>query len=269
MNTVNAPVIIGGCHRSGTSLLRRIINAHSRIYCGPEVKFFRDFYSDYFHDPLNHLRFSTSARSMLPEAQLLDILGDCFVRIHEAAARNFNKPRWADKCPENVLFLDKWDEILGEHWYFVHVLRNPVDVIASMEEAGFDLAVPTGLEARIAFYIRYTEAGLDFSERHPDRSYRVWYEDVVADPRREISQLMNWLGEEFELNQLDYNQAARHQPGLEDPNVRGENSVHARSVGRGSQAFSTEQLHEIQSGMAGLWKRLGANPDLLFPERAV
>ena len=40
------PIIVGGCHRSGTSLVRRLLNAHSRIYCGPEVKFFRDFFKD-------------------------------------------------------------------------------------------------------------------------------------------------------------------------------------------------------------------------------
>ncbi|MBI3997802.1 MAG: sulfotransferase [Armatimonadetes bacterium] len=48
------PIIIGGCPRSGTSLVRRILNAHSRIYSGPEVKFFRDFSGDYPNDPLRH-----------------------------------------------------------------------------------------------------------------------------------------------------------------------------------------------------------------------
>jgi hypothetical protein len=45
------PIIIGGCHRSGTSLLRRILNARSRIHCGPEIKFLRDFHGDYYGDP--------------------------------------------------------------------------------------------------------------------------------------------------------------------------------------------------------------------------
>jgi len=60
------PVVIEGCHRSGTSLVRRIRDSHSRIHCGPEVPFFRDFYGDYSDDSYAHLRFST-ARSLLSE----------------------------------------------------------------------------------------------------------------------------------------------------------------------------------------------------------
>ena len=30
------PIIVGGCFRSGTSLVRRLLNAHSRIFCGPD-----------------------------------------------------------------------------------------------------------------------------------------------------------------------------------------------------------------------------------------
>jgi len=72
------PIIIGGCHRSGTSLIRRILDSHSRIHCGPEVKFFRAFYEDCFDDPLRHLRFISSVRVLLPEDDLLEILGQAF-----------------------------------------------------------------------------------------------------------------------------------------------------------------------------------------------
>src|SRR5688572_13485442 len=103
----NCPIIIGGCYRSGTSLFRRILDTHSRIHCGPEVKFFKDFYDDYTI-PLKHARFMQTARSILPEADLMDILGRAFIELHEAAAKRAGKPRWADKNPENVLYLSEW-----------------------------------------------------------------------------------------------------------------------------------------------------------------
>src|ERR1700686_4824682 len=102
--TLNSrPIIVGGCHRSGTSLVRRLLNAHSRIHCGPEIKFFRDFYGDYPDDPLWPMRFMAPARTFLPEAELLELFGRAFVAVHERAAVRAGKVRWADKTPENVL----------------------------------------------------------------------------------------------------------------------------------------------------------------------
>ncbi len=75
------PIIVGGCLRSGTSVIRRILNAHSRIHRGPEVKFFRDFFGDYVHDPIHNLRFTTTARSLLPQPELFDLLGRAFLAM--------------------------------------------------------------------------------------------------------------------------------------------------------------------------------------------
>lgn len=46
MNLIDAsqqPIIIGGCYRSGTTLLRRLLDSHSNVHCRPEVKFFNDY----------------------------------------------------------------------------------------------------------------------------------------------------------------------------------------------------------------------------------
>jgi Sulfotransferase family len=176
------PIIIGGCHRSGTSLVRRILNAHSHIYCGPEAKFFRDFYGDYVSDPVGHARFMSSARAILPEADLLEVLGRAFINLHERAAARACKMRWADKNPENVLYLNQWQQLLGDGWLMIHVVRNPLDTLASIEEVKFPLAIPAQLYERIQFYRRYTQAGLDFSKEHPERYHRVLYEQLVSSP---------------------------------------------------------------------------------------
>ena len=34
----NSPIFIGGAGRSGTTLLRVMLDSHPRIYCGPELK---------------------------------------------------------------------------------------------------------------------------------------------------------------------------------------------------------------------------------------
>lgn len=247
------PVIVGGCHRSGTSLLRRILNAHSRIYCGPEVKFFRDFFGDYPSDPLKHARFSTSARTMLPEPEVFRIMGRAFVEMHVRACELYGKTRWADKCPENALYLDEWQVLLGDDWLFVHVIRNPHDTLSSMAEAGFPVALPATLPERIGFWKRYTLAGIEFAKRHPHRYIQVEYDELVSQPEATLTRLMSCLGETFERTQMNFNEF-EHQTGLEDPKVRKTVGIHTQSVGRGAAQFAADELEQITEGTAEVWR---------------
>jgi hypothetical protein len=251
----DAPIIVGGCHRSGTSLVRRILDAHSRIHCGPEVKFFRDFFNDYFDDPLRHLRFATSARALLPEADLLDVLGRAFVTLHERAAARAGKPRWADKNPENVLYLNEWNRLLGDRWVFIHVVRNPLDTLASMEERRFPLSLPPTLDGRADFYRRYTEAGLRFADAHPSRCIRVRYEHLTQTPETALGGLMTWLSEAVEPAQFAFNSVA-HQTGLEDPKIAHTSGIHTESVGRWRNTFTPDQADAIWSRTGDLWRMI-------------
>jgi len=255
MSSNTWPIIVGGCHRSGTSVIRRILNASSRIHCGPEVKFFRDFYGDFFEDPIRHLRFATTARTLLPEAELLEVLGGAFVAAHQRAAARAGKSRWADKTPENVLYLAQWRRLLGTRWTFIHVVRNPLDTLASMKERNFPLSLPVTLDERIDFYRRYTEAGLRFGESYPDQYYRLIYEDLVQRPEAKLRNMMCWLDEVFEPGQLEFNQFT-HQEGLEDPNVAATSYIHSKSVGRWSDAFTRDQASLIWRRTRELWSQL-------------
>jgi Sulfotransferase family len=259
------PIVVGGCYRSGTSLVRRILDAHPRIHCGPEVKFFRDFYADYLdvEDPIAHLRFMKTARSLVSEENLLDILGGAFVEIHERAARDAGKPRWADKTPENIVFLEQWQRLLGSRWLFLHVARNPLDTVASIAEASFPKSIPAGLEDRIDLYVEYNEAGLDFASESPGRYVRVLYEDLVDDPEAAVRDLMVELGESFHRNQLAIN--SPNQAGLEDPKVAGESEIHRDSVGRWREVLSDEDVETILERTAAIWSRL--DPQKRSPEQ--
>ncbi len=249
------PIIVGGFHRSGTSLVRRMLNAHSHIYCGPEVKFLRDFYGDYAQDPLKHLRFFSSARSMLPEADLLRITGRAFVELHECAAAQAGKPRWADKNPENVIYLADWERLLGGDWLFVQIVREPRDTLASIKDIRFPLTIPEGLQDRIELYKRYTLAGLEFGATHSQRYYRLRYEELVRSPERVLGDLMKFLGERAEPGQLAFNSKPQ-QCGLEDPKIAATSRVHDDSVGKWKTILTPEEAELIERETAWLWARI-------------
>jgi Sulfotransferase family len=245
------PIVVGGCLRSGTSLVRRILDSHPRVHCGPEIKFFRDFYGDYRDDPLEHLRFATTVRDLVSEEEALDVLGRAFVELHERAARRARKPRWADKAPENVLYTRQWDRLLDERWLFVHVVRNPLDTVASMH-GRFPLTLPEDVPARTHLYRTYTQAGLVFEEAHPERSLRIVYEELCAAPEEGVKRLMVWLGETFDPAQLAFNELP-HETGLEDPEIASTNGVHGGSVGRWRSVLSDDEAALVWARTRDLW----------------
>ncbi len=251
----NAPIIVGGCHRSGTSLVQRILSANSRIFRGPEVEFFADFYSIFLNDPIDFARFMASARSVQDEGELLDLLEQTFIPIHERAAQHANKPRWADKNPDNSLFWRAWQRLLGDDWVFVHVVRNPLDTIASIKDAKFNHAIPDDLSGQITLYQRNLRSALEFASKHPNRYYQVIYEELVNQPEAALRRLMYWLGESFEPAQLEFNQT-NHQTSFEDPQIRTTIRIRRESVGRWKTLLTQSEAEQIAEATSALWKKI-------------
>jgi hypothetical protein len=240
------PIIIGGFYRSGTTLLRRLLDAHSRIHCGPEVKFFKDFYGDYLDDPLGHVRLFATARSYgLPQARVLEIFGRAFVAFHVEAARAAGKARWADKNPENALYMTEWEKLLPQGFTFVHVVRNPLDALASLVEIGFPKAVPADFEGKVQLYERFRDAGTTYCLANPSTSTEVDYDALVTEPETTLRTLTAALGEAFEPSMLsDFGSPARGH-GIEDPKAAAHATVHAGSVGRGRRELSPDEVELV------------------------
>lgn len=246
------PIIIGGFYRSGTTLARRLLDSHSRIHCGPEVKFLKDFHGDYIDDPLSHARLFQTARSYgLLDEQLLRIFGSALVEFHEAAARAAGKARWADKNPENALYLNDWKVILPAGFLFLHVIRNPLDALASLIEARFSKAVPREFQAKVELYRKFREAGSAYVRANPESSFEIAYEDIVSAPDRSLRALMDWIGESFEPSALEGLNRPERGSGIEDPKAGRHASPHADSIGRGKRELSRKQRQIAERLLVG------------------
>jgi hypothetical protein len=247
------PIVVGGCHRSGTTLLRHLLDSHSRIHCAPEVKLFHDLYGD-APDRLREIRFMHTVRSLAGEDDLVEVLGNAFVELHERAARAAAKPRWADKAPENIRFWPQWQRVLGDEWWLVHVVRNPLDTIASMMEARF-YDVPADVLGCVAHYDRALASGATFAARHPARYRLVFYEQLVEEPESALRSLMVDLGEQFEPGQLAFNRS-RRPSGLEDPKIARTTGVHSDSRHAWRSRLSPADSELIWDLTAEAWSRV-------------
>ena len=113
------PIIVGGSHRSGTTLFRHLLNAHSRIFCPSEIKFFADLLGQFPNDPLAFGRLGASINALgLDREEWLDAFGAAFVHCYEKAAARAGKSRWADKAPENAVNIAHWDRLLAGRAFF-------------------------------------------------------------------------------------------------------------------------------------------------------
>jgi sulfotransferase family protein len=256
------PIVIGGSHRSGTTLLRRLLNGHARIFCPPEIKFHKDLLGQFPDDPLAHGRLGNSMRALgLPTEIWLDAFGAALCRCYDIASRNAGKKRWADKNPENALNAMHWDRLLGGRMAFVLVVRHPLDVIASMAEIAMNKVIPLDIVGRASHVRDYISAGLAFADSRPDRSTIVSYECLVREPRETLNKLMLFLNEDYDECMVNSLHSKHHGEGLEDPKASRHVDISSENIGRWRRDISEEEGRLVRPIIAPIAERFNYELD--------
>jgi hypothetical protein len=186
---VRAPTFILCTLRSGSTLLRVLLNSHSQVHAPHEI----------------HLRYVSvnldakwSERSLaemgLDQRALEHLLWDRVLHRELAAS---GKPHLVDKTPNNVFIADR----LRECWpdaRFVFLLRHPAMIARSREAAKADLDPESNLD----LIRRYCEALEAAREKHEGHTVR--YEELTSDPASTTRDLCGFLGVPWEPAMLDY-----------------------------------------------------------------
>jgi hypothetical protein len=190
-------------------LLRFILDTHPDLACPPEtmitaaaVPLLRSW------DILEHAgegqQRLVNAPPALP-AEAADLIRDTLDRLYGRYLARRGKPRWCDKSLDSVLAAELLAEVYPEA-KFVCLFRHCMDVVASGIEAcpwgvsrfGFDTYVaqnPGNNVAAIAnYWVEWAELSLQFQESHPDRTFRIRYEDLAVAPEEVTGKLLEFLG---------------------------------------------------------------------------
>jgi len=252
------PLIVGGCHRSGTSLFRRLLNGHPNIFCPSEIKFFMDLLCQYPNDPYSHVRLGRTIGGLgLDQETWLKELGQAFLRCYDLAAARHGKRRWADKAPENAINASYWEQLLGDDFFFILIIRHPFDIVASMYEAKMDNVIPLDLKGKAAHVSRYITGGCDYVQAKPGRSMVVKYEDLVRETEATMSGILETVGETYHSAMIDNLFSDAHGSGLEDPKVKCRQRITTANVGRWKSQMDDSQRRALARELGGLCERFG------------
>jgi len=211
------PIVVAGVHRSGTSLLRRVLDTHPSIACPPETYFLSHFVA-MAED--GDVRAGLVGLGCPPDEQP-DLLRGWATEMHEAYRIAQGKPRWADKTPQYHQVLPGLRALLGPDAQFVVITRHPLDVVHSISSRGWRLAeLDDDLLTNTALYVAQGMARIQAFEASDAGCHRLSYEDMVADPEATLRPLFAFLDEPWDPAVLEHHRH-EHNFGTEDVVVRG------------------------------------------------
>lgn len=248
--TLAAPIFVGGAPRSGTTLLRVILDAHSAIACGPEMRVLPQ---------LAQLSASTRASmgAIYAAHYGLDSVGldDVFRRLIEAFlepyAQRRGKRRIAEKTPANALHFEELARLFPDA-KFIQIIRDGRDVAASLLHVDWR----DGRTDQPFAYTKDPREGARVWAEHVRRGRRaaasgggyfeLRYESLARAPEEALRPLFAFLGEKWEDGVLDF----QNNPSI----AAGENETSASAVAQ-----------PLTSAAIGRWERdLGAAAEKAF-----
>ena len=218
------PFFIVGSERSGTTLLMAILGQHSRLAV-PEVAWYYPRFRAFLHtygDLADSARFRTLVSEMifglktpffgldLNPATIVDELlarietktfAGAYGAILDLYARALGKPRWGEKTPHNLFYVE---EILADFpdARFIHLVRDGRDVAVEQLRSAFG---PRNIYAAALIWRRTQEvAARRRAELPGDRWLDVRYEELAARPEAVVEDVTRFLGEDHEPATLDF-----------------------------------------------------------------
>lgn len=208
------PIFVMGCHRSGTSLVRRILNSHRNIACPPETN-----YLIHFIQMLRDDNSLSGLSGLVEKENIKNEVAHMAFRLHESFRIANNKTRWADKTPQYVPYFEEIASIAPDDTQFVVVFRNPFDIAYSIYSRGWKLddLDKDDLVNACLYTKKIVEKLCEIASR--ESVFSINYERLVKDPEQQTKALCAFLNEPWDdamIRPWDFD----HNFGTEDPIAR-------------------------------------------------
>jgi len=212
MNLGDKIIFVGGAPRSGTTLVKNILDAHPDICSGPEFDIMPEIVR-VWQLGVHKVREGRIS-AFLDEDQLRERFASLVHSLLEPYRLRKKKPCIAEKTPDNILVYTQLNRLLPRA-HLIHVIRDGRDVVSSMIAVAerYRLAhgkLPTiinNVEACSQTWSRYVSAPFEqpkvFQSTEFQRRYiEVRYEDIIQNPEATLKYLCRRLEIDFSPNML-------------------------------------------------------------------
>lgn len=229
-NPDSSPIFVLGQPRTGTTLVERIITAHSQVHSAGELQQFglalRRLSS--YRNPKRFTRELFEAALNTEPAKL----GGMYLQT--SSRMRGDTPRFVDKLPQNYLMIPLILKALPNA-KIVHLVRNPMDAcFASFKQLFADAYLHSYEQGEMArHHARYRKLMDTWQERFPGRIYDISYEATARDLEPNARDLLDYLELPFEQACLDFHQQDSTVSTASAVQVR--EPAHTRSIGRWRQ----------------------------------
>jgi hypothetical protein len=212
------PVIVGA-PRSGTTLLRFMLDAHPELAIPPETGFLTlgsrlkgrgdELRENFFRAIVNYAEPVPSWPDFeIPEedfrAALMEItpftVAEGYRAFYRLYAARFGKPRWGDKTPLYCTALNAIRRVLPEA-RFIHIIRDGRDAALSLRKMWFSPGQE--IETQAAYWRECVLAARGTGLGREDYM-EVLYEDLILDTRESLERICGHIGLSFDEAMLSY-----------------------------------------------------------------
>jgi Sulfotransferase family len=215
-----APFVVG-VNRSGTTLLRMMLDAHPELTIPPETHFIPEVIRRANHENtrrrlirsitkhprwgdfgLDEDEFRARAKKVRPLTAANAIR--CFYELY---AEKQGKPRWGDKTPRYMRAMPRITKALPEA-RFIHLIRDGRDVALSQRERVIDGSTVSMGAMGDRWSRRIAAAREGAAEIRGDAYLELRYEDLVAEPEATLRRICAFIDIRFDPAMLDYHERA-------------------------------------------------------------
>jgi sulfotransferase family protein len=275
---LEAPIFIVGSGRSGTTLLRNMLNRHPAIAVSRETDFYHYVYRRRYRfgdlaNPRNRQRLVAEylatqriqrlrldreelARTLLEDGVTYPAFFSALLTYY---SRSQGKRRSGEKTPQHAYFAETLSR-----WYpgalILHVIRDPRDTVASLLRLP---SAPNEVIGNARLWLRRNLAARRLAGR--PRYLAIRYERLVTEPEAELLRICDFVGEEYSSLML----TPKPDPTADRPWFqRAEEPVTAQRIGKWREDLTAEQASLVEWVVGHRMRTFGYEPECPAPSWA-
>ena len=210
---------IVGYPRSGTTLLQRMLDAHSDIAVTPETSFMRRYWRvrDFLGPLDDEETFERLLEDVVSTASfgLMGLDSDAYARsarkgprtypaLFRLLLRQFAEAQGVavvgEKTPKHLLYLSHLDAFFPRV-LFVHIVRDPRAAVNSLHKLDW---ADGDIRHNASVWARELAVARRAASRYGNRFMTVRYESLVENPERSLRAVCAFLAVSFDPAMLDY-----------------------------------------------------------------